>query len=167
MAGAENKEFLQSASRICFIAAALALVLAVVMFFLFDIRNIFLIETGRAKSKAIQEMNERNQRTGKLRDDSGDMIDYGGAEGIPLDSRSAASGKNPSNKDEKNKKRGREVLAAPGKNGGTRVDVVHRSGTTVEMASTSVLGQARKRNAKGFKIVQKTIVIHTDENIPA
>ena len=95
------------------------------------------------------------------------MIDYGGEEGRQLDSRSAASGKNPSNKDEKNKKRGREVFAAPGKNGGTRVDVVHRSGTTVEMASTSVLGQARKRNAKGFKIVQKTIVIHTDENIPA
>lgn len=167
MAGTENIEFLQSASRICFIAAALALVLAVVLFFLFDIRNIFLIETGRAKSKAIQEMNERNQRTGKLRDDSGEMTDYGGSELIPPDSKSAASGKTPSNRGEIFRKKGRDVLASSEKTGGNRMEAAHRSGTTVEMSGASVMGRVRNKNAKGFKIVQKTIVIHTDENIPA
>ncbi len=167
MAGTENMEFLQSASMICFIVAAMALVLAVAMFFLFDIRNVFLIETGRAKSKAIQEMNERNQRTGKLRDDTGEMTSGEDAGGIPPDPGSVASGKNLSNRDGRLKRNGREVLASPEKSSGSHRKVVHRSGTTVEMVDTSVLGESQNTTAKGFKIVQKTIVIHTDEIISA
>ena len=37
-------EFLQSASEICFVIAATALVLALGLFFFFDIRNVFLIQ---------------------------------------------------------------------------------------------------------------------------
>lgn len=68
-------EFLQSASEICFVIAAAALVLALGLFFFFDIRNVFLIEIGRAKSRAVQEMETRNQGAEKLRDKAGKRRD--------------------------------------------------------------------------------------------
>jgi hypothetical protein len=39
--------FLQ-ASRVCFVIAAIAFTAALILFFLFDIRTVFLIRTGRA-----------------------------------------------------------------------------------------------------------------------
>jgi hypothetical protein len=41
-------EFFLLASRICFVIAAIAFMTALVLFFTFDIRTIFLIRTGRA-----------------------------------------------------------------------------------------------------------------------
>lgn len=154
MEALDNMNYLQTASRVCFIVAALAFILAMVLFFLLDIRNIFLIETGRAKSKAIQEMNERNQRTGKLRNDTGDL---GAGNGLE-ESRA---------EDDKFKKHGREVLAPSEKKERTGRQDRNRSGTTVEIGGTAVLDRGRNKGKKGFKIVQKTIVIHTDENISA
>ncbi len=71
----KHMEFLQSASDICFVIAAAALVLALGLFFFFDIRNVFLIEIGRAKSRAVQEMETRNQSAEKLRDKAGKRRD--------------------------------------------------------------------------------------------
>ena len=71
----KHMEFLQSASEICFVIAAAALVLALGLFFFFDIRNVFLIEIGRAKSRAVQEMETRNQGAEKLRDKAGKRRD--------------------------------------------------------------------------------------------
>ena len=71
----KHMEFLQSASEICFVIAAAALVLALGLFFFFDIRNVFLIEIGRAKSRAVQEMETRNQSAEKLRDRAGERRD--------------------------------------------------------------------------------------------
>lgn len=68
--GTENMEFLKSASRICFVIAAAALLLSITLFFLLDIRNVLLIETGCARSKAVREMNEKNRRTTEAGDDS-------------------------------------------------------------------------------------------------
>lgn len=44
----------------------IGLALAVLFFFLFDIKNIFMIRTGRAKQKSIADMQQRNLQTGKL-----------------------------------------------------------------------------------------------------
>ena len=79
MSAFDDIVFLQSASRICFVIAIAAAVLAVALFFLLDIKDIFLIETGRAQRKTIEEMNARNLRTGKLRDDTeSDLRNSGG-----------------------------------------------------------------------------------------
>ena len=48
------------------IVMCIGLALAVLFFFLFDIRNIFLIRSGRAEQKSISEMQARNLQTGKL-----------------------------------------------------------------------------------------------------
>lgn len=66
----DNTEQLISLYHTGFIASAvlmvMGLVLAVLFFFLFDIRNIFLIRSGRAKQKTIEDMQARNLKTGKL-----------------------------------------------------------------------------------------------------
>lgn len=51
---------------VCAVLFVVGILLAVAFFFMFDIRNIFLIRTGRAKQQAIEEMEERNLKTGKL-----------------------------------------------------------------------------------------------------
>ena len=71
----KHMELLQAASEICFVIAAAALVLALGLFLFFDIRNVFLIEIGRAKSRAVQEMETRNQSAEKLRDRAGERRD--------------------------------------------------------------------------------------------
>lgn len=43
------------------------LVLSILFFFKFDIRNIFNVRTGRSVKKTIKEMEEVNARTGQLR----------------------------------------------------------------------------------------------------
>lgn len=53
-------------SMVITIAAA---ALAVFLFFRFNIRGIYAIRSGRAKQREIREMEERNRRTGKLRED--------------------------------------------------------------------------------------------------
>lgn len=77
----KHMELLQSASEICFVIAAAALVLALGLFFFFDIRNVFLIEIGRAKSRAVQEMQTRNQSAEKLGDRAGKYRDNSGRRG--------------------------------------------------------------------------------------
>ncbi|MDO5476287.1 MAG: hypothetical protein Q4F43_04135 [Eubacteriales bacterium] len=66
----QDIEFLQTAYRTCFGIAIAALVLAVALFFLLDIKEIILIETGHAQRRTVERMHAKNQRTGKLRDDT-------------------------------------------------------------------------------------------------
>lgn len=53
--------------QFCIAFAILFLVISIVLFFVFDIRAIFSIRTGRAKKKTIKEMQEANNKTGRLR----------------------------------------------------------------------------------------------------
>ena len=55
---------------VCAILFVIGILLALAFFFMFDIRNIFLLRTGRAKQQTISEMQERNLRTGKLSEGS-------------------------------------------------------------------------------------------------
>lgn len=53
-------------SVVCFVLAAVFAVFAVIMFFIFDIRNIFDMRTGRAQKRVITEMEAENALTGRL-----------------------------------------------------------------------------------------------------
>lgn len=53
--------------------AAVGLIMAVLFFFLFDIRNVHALMTGKAKRDAIERMAEQNSRTGRLRESSGNI----------------------------------------------------------------------------------------------
>ena len=55
---------------ICLIFAIVFFALAVVQFFVFDIKGIFDKKTGRAQAKAIKEMEAVNESTGRLRKES-------------------------------------------------------------------------------------------------
>jgi hypothetical protein len=47
----------------------IGLVLTVLVFWKLDIRNVYLIRSGRAKRKTVSKMQEHNSRTGKLREE--------------------------------------------------------------------------------------------------
>ena len=63
-----NTDFFLCASRICFAFAAGTLLIALILFFLFDIRTILMIRTGWARQKAVDKMCRRNDRTGIKRE---------------------------------------------------------------------------------------------------
>lgn len=52
---------------ICLSMAILFFIVSVVLFFLFDIRTIYMIRSGRAQAKTVKEMQEINSSTGRLR----------------------------------------------------------------------------------------------------
>lgn len=52
---------------VCLAGAILFFVIAAVLFFVFDIRTIFNIKTGRAQAKTVKEMQAANESTGRLR----------------------------------------------------------------------------------------------------
>ena len=66
-------DFYKLGFRISMIAAILGFALAVFFFFRFNIRGIFQLMTGRAKAKTVKNREERNEKTGKLRDDPFDL----------------------------------------------------------------------------------------------
>lgn len=65
----EMISILKTSLSVCIAFAILFFIISVILFFLFDIRTIFNIRTGRAKRKTVQEMQEANNRTGRLRVD--------------------------------------------------------------------------------------------------
>lgn len=54
---------------VCLVLAILFFVISVILFFLFDIKTIFNIKTGRAKAKTVKAMKAVNDSTGRLRVD--------------------------------------------------------------------------------------------------
>lgn len=169
MSAFDDIVFLQSASRICFGIAIAAAVLAVALFFLLDIKDIFLIETGRAQRKTIEEMNARNLRTGKLRDDTESDLRKSG--GVTVKSTVAGKTQSP-----------QEAPAYAGANAAPprHSEYAKPSGSTMKFSSqqpdnispgeeTAVLGAQNNAPAanSSFRVTQKTIITHTDEIIPA
>ena len=55
--------------RISLVLLIIGAVLTVLLFWRFDIRNIYLIRSGKAKRKTVSKMQEHNNRTGKLREE--------------------------------------------------------------------------------------------------
>ena len=56
---------------VCLGLCIVFLILSVIFFFKFDIRNIFNAKTGRSVRKTVQSMEEKNARTGSLRRPAG------------------------------------------------------------------------------------------------
>lgn len=52
---------------VCLAFTILFFVISVILFFLFDIRTIFSVKTGRAQAKTVKEMQAANASTGRLR----------------------------------------------------------------------------------------------------
>ena len=71
---------------VCAVLLVVGIALAVLFFFKFDIRTIYMLRTGKAKQQTINEMKERNLKTGKLSasspyTDSGDLKKSGEGRG--------------------------------------------------------------------------------------
>jgi len=58
---------LNTAFVVCLAMTILFFVISVVLFFLFDIRTIYMIRSGRAQAKTVKEMEAINSSTGRLR----------------------------------------------------------------------------------------------------
>ena len=58
---------LNTAFIVCLAMTILFFVVAVILFFLFDIKTIYMIRSGRAQAKTVKEMQEINASTGRLR----------------------------------------------------------------------------------------------------
>ena len=59
----ENTAFLKRGAIVCFLAAAVAAALSVILFFVFDIKKILQIKTGKARRKMIREMEKKNKES--------------------------------------------------------------------------------------------------------
>ena len=137
--------------------AILFFIISIVLFFVFDIKTIVSIKTGRAQAKTISEMKKANASTGRLRVD----------------------GKTVTSKlsdEDKNKMRAPAVTPPPQPNvkqydlDSSKTDVLKPSSDTAE---TSVLGHTDKVSANNyasdnqipninFKVVKHNVYIHTD-----
>ncbi|MBQ4569201.1 MAG: hypothetical protein IJA62_04020 [Ruminococcus sp.] len=60
-------EILNTGFTLCLAIGILFLIISIVLFFVFDIRTIFSIRTGRAQAKTVKEMQTANANTGRLR----------------------------------------------------------------------------------------------------
>jgi len=165
-----SMEFFHMARNLCFGLAIAFALLAILTFVLFDIKSIFLIKTGRAKRKTIEEMNQRNQQTGKLRENT---------EREPGKTKESTAGKTVKEKAEKTHRN----------NGGLsrgllRKDSVNsRSGTMNDISGKKENDKNHDPVHKGtvllaehessryvttpssFRVTKRIIVTHTDENI--
>ncbi len=60
-------EILNTCFILCLSIGILFLIISVVLFFMFDIRTVYNIRSGRAQAKTVKEMQEANSTTGRLR----------------------------------------------------------------------------------------------------
>ena len=164
-------EFLQSASKICFGIAIASAILAAALFFLLDIWENFLIETDRAQRKTIDEMHERNRATGKLRADD----EKRGNTGKVSTKSVTGAGKTLKSTDPAKK----DGIPPLGADKGPQSDEVllqssapaakYTESSRSAMSGsqeTRALADVINKPVSGFRIVQKTIITHTQESIP-
>ncbi len=146
----QSMDFFQTGYRVCFGIAIAALIIALILFFLFDIRTIFMIRTGRAQRRKVQEMEERNQRTGKLRDDTEKDL-----------------GSGTSDSGAKTLSRGKSLTENKTEKGKTKKAQKGSGRATQSMLDTMALSKASASEAGDFHfvVVQKEIITHTDERI--
>ena len=167
---------------ICLSFTVLFFVISVVLFFVFDIRTIFNIRTGRARAKTVKEMKAANENTGRLRV-------AGKTQTSKLSEREKSVSREPAvippKSEEKsqyyndNGDEGTEVL------GNERTQVLGDAGTEVlnqpavqstNYAETSVLSENNYYHTEdiqntddekpiAFRVVKKELYVHTNEMI--
>ena len=65
---------LSTCFSICIVLSVLFFIIAVILFFVFDIRTIFNIRTGRAKKKTVSEMQAANNKTGRMKENEKEPV---------------------------------------------------------------------------------------------
>lgn len=158
---------------ICLSFSVLFFIISIVLFFVFDIRTIFNIKTGRAQAKTVKEMKAANESTGRLRV-------AGKTQTSKLSDREKAVAREPAVKppaeDEK-----KQYYS-----GGDETEVLQEDEGTEVLgtppaqepfyAETSVLSEIDTRHTEdiqsdngeskiGFRVVKKQMYIHTNEMI--
>lgn len=147
----EILSILNTGYTVCLVLALAFFLLSVVLFFLFDIRHVYMIKSGKAAKRDIRKLEETNFQTGQLSQYSN--MDMGGytttgnltpSEDLyptaPMEQLSAAS----------------SVPAAPDANGTTLLN----AGETTVLNTGAVPVQSYY-----FKIIKKELHIHTTEYI--
>jgi len=156
-------ELLNTLFLVCAILAGVFLILSVILFFIFDIRSIFNIRTGRAKKKTVQEMQDANSRTDVLKiSKTGQRTRRGSLTG-PL-------GTGPTSK----KLRHSAEITPPQPPPQSISEPQATPETSVlksqpeDMPETSVLKQedAKKRIHQNFTVTKRIMLINTEEVVP-
>lgn len=167
--------FFKIALIICISFATLFVTISVILFFVFDIRTIFNIRTGRAKKRTIDEMSKINSSTGRLRIDGKTVTSR-------LDQKDKKRGER--GESAKLKKQSQTVSASTENNvtfvndGGAQTDVLKYQ-DDMQTSKLNKTGDFQNKPASiksahlsdaqikeiGFSIVKKVILVHTDETI--
>lgn len=182
----EDITFLLKAAKTFFGASIGFFLLAAVLFFLLDIKNVLLIETGHAERRTIRKMKERNQRTGNLRNDPGNtggrlnceevgnvrraagtgkVCDAGAAAGPTRLSAEKWSTEPPKTASRQN---GVQYRMDRGKrSAGSGRPQMDWNGQSVSgwTMDTVPLKETIWNNRPGFRITRKLLIVHTDERI--
>lgn len=158
--------------HVCIAFTVLFLIITVVLFFLFDVKTIFNIRTGRAKKKTVKEMQEANNTTGRLRVSGKTLtsqLPKGGKKSkIEKSNESPAVGINPnpsnafSDGDSQT-----ELLNSPDINEYSFGSQPTSQLSTNELSYDKDDNNGESENAANinFKLVKKIILVHTDEII--
>ena len=145
---------------VCFILLILSVLLAVLLFFLFDIPTIFMIRSGRMKKASLQKMTENNAKTDPLR--KGPDMDYTTANMEDTQQLSFSGGSDETTLldgfDRTEQLLTAEVLAPQTENAAA-APAEEKSSTVPEKEDEKDAGD------DSFRMIEETIVIHTGESI--
>lgn len=158
---------------ICLSFTVLFFIISVVMFFVFDIRTIFNIKTGRAQAKTVKEMKAANESTGRLR-----------VAGKTQTSKLTESEKNasrvqavtPPSKEEKSNYYNSgsdetELLKANEADSSYQAPAQEQTFAETSVLSenqisyTDDIGYNSDEKQIGFKVIKKSLYVHTNEMI--
>ncbi len=176
MGGVDSISILQTGFIICLAFAIVFFIISVVLFFVFNIRLIFNIRTGRAKKKTIEEMQKANSETGRLRAKGKSLTSKLGSD-TPPESQFSGFQKNYTSSSGSGSET-TSSLENVMENTSYSVNVPsykYANENESEFAETSLLNEADissettllsdENDSTGFKILQRMIFIHTDEII--
>ena len=153
---------------VCLSFAILFFLISIVLFFVFDIRTIFNIKTGRAQAKTVKEMKAANESTGRLRVDGKTQTSKLTNEGKDTDRAPAVA---PPGSQETNQQysSGSEETEVLFQNPSWNVNNMNYAETSV--LSSNMTDEFNGKNDLeavnniNFRIVKKTVLIHTGEII--
>ena len=171
MGGVDSISILQTGFIICLAFAIVFFIISVVLFFVFNIRLIFNIRTGRAKKKTIEEM-----KTGRLRAKGKSLTSKLGSD-TPPESQFSGFQKNYTSSSGSGSET-TSSLENVMENTSYSVNVPsykYANENESEFAETSLLNEddissettllSEENDSTEFKILQRMIFIHTDEII--
>jgi hypothetical protein len=154
--------------RICLAITLIALAVAVYLFIKLDIRTVFMLVSGRKRKKTIKQLSEAQERTDQI-GPAMPNLDFGNTGGTGRTARSRVGGLF--------RRSGRSGELSPPTQPGMDTMPLSAAGEspgansanldTAQMADVEVaakpLGSAAQRI--GFKVTERTLVIHTNELI--